>query len=86
VDAGVSGLLGVGPVGFFGVEIATPTLHTVFLPFFIQLYFFPAKAAFAPSFEHVAPALTAAFAGGVNTVAIKEQQSSSFMYLNIYLG
>lgn len=62
--AGVCVAVDVG----FGTAIATPLFHTSFLPLFTHVYFLPAEVEVAPSFEHVAPAFTAALAADVISV------------------
>ncbi len=68
VTTGVGVGVGVGVNVGIGFAIATPLFHTSFLPLFTHVYFLPAEVEVAPSFEHVAPAFTAALAADVISV------------------
>jgi hypothetical protein len=65
---------GVGVAEGFGAValIATPLFHTSFDPDLIQVNFLPPVVDVAPTFLHLAPALTAAKEG----VVTREMQSS----------
>ena len=64
VEVGVGVATGLG----FDAATFTPLFHTSFLPLFTHVYFLPAEVEVAPSFEHVAPAFTAALAADVISV------------------
>jgi hypothetical protein len=72
VDVGVGlgdgNAVGVGETVGFGARTVTPLFQTNFLPLLMHVYFFPAEVEVAPSFEHVAPAFTAALAAEVTSV------------------
>ena len=53
-------------VGFGAAIIATPLFHTSLVPDLTQVNFFPEATDEAPTFVHLAPALTAAKEGAAN--------------------
>ena len=65
----------VGELLGFGAATRTPLFHTSFFPLLMQVYFFPETVDVEPSFEHVAPALTAAWAP--ETSNVKESTKAS---------
>ena len=67
LGAGVGDAVGVGIAVGFGITV-TPLFQTSFLPLLTHVYFLPPDVEVAPSFEHVAPALTAALATLVRSV------------------
>ncbi len=58
--AGVTTGVGVGLTAGFGAATFTPLFQTSFFPLFTQVYLVYPETAEIPSFEHVAPAFTAA--------------------------
>ena len=58
VEVGVGVATGLG----FDAATFTPLFHTSFLPFLMQVYFFPPDVAVDPTFLQLSPALTAAIA------------------------
>ena len=75
VGVGVGVGVGVAVATGVGLTTTTPLFHTSFFPLLIQVYFFPETVDVEPSFEHVAPALTAAWAP--ETSNVKESTKAS---------
>ena len=78
VEVGV-GWTGVG----FGAAMITAFSHTSFLPFLMQVYFFPPDVAVNPTFLQLSPALTAAIAfnGAIRMEVATMIRSIFFMIL-----
>jgi hypothetical protein len=60
IGVGVATGIGVGDATGTGLAIATPLLHTNFLPLFTHVNFLPLYVDVAPIFEHLVPGVTAA--------------------------
>jgi len=71
----------VGVTAGTGFAIATPLFHTSFFPLLTHVYFLPAEVEVPPSFEHVAPDLTAALA----TPATRVNDTNNAKNLNLFL-
>lgn len=79
MEVGIGEGAGVGIVGLktglrFGFEAAfteTPLFHTNLFPDLTHVYLMELTVEVVPAFEHLLPALTAAFEGTASTVSIR---------------